>query len=58
MNPSDNEATKILIATLKEAQAQLRVIADRNPEHKREMADNKLLMAIMWLEEADTSGGK
>ena len=52
MTNSDREAIRKLTERLQNAQAELRIVADRGDNHCLEMANNKLLVAIQWMQEA------
>ena len=51
---TDHNRTRIdnLIAELTDTQGKLQVASDLIDSHELQMANNKLLMAIKWLEEA------
>jgi len=52
MTNSDKEAIHKLTERLQNAQAELRIITDRTGDNCCEMANNKLLIAIQWMQEA------
>jgi len=53
MNASDKEAIHKLTERLQNAQAELRIIADRAGKTSLDMAHNKLLLVIQWMQESE-----
>lgn len=53
MTPNDKQSISKLLESAQKLQAELQIVSDRADDDALQMANNKLLIVIMWLEEAN-----